>query len=100
MYLRFTMTQAEQGGGGSERRCAQGDARQQQSKRTIFLNKGCVLYDLDLREATLAAYEQAIQLAPQEAILHLHRGHALEQLDRLSEAQRSYEEARRLGYSG
>jgi len=52
---------------------------------------------LDVKEATLVAYEQAIQLAPYEAILHLHRGHALAQLGRLTEAQGAYEEAQRLG---
>jgi Flp pilus assembly protein TadD len=67
---------------------------------TAFLNEGNARYDLDLKEATLAAYEEAILLAPQEAILHLHKGHALEQLGRVFEAERSYEDARRLGYNG
>ena len=65
---------------------------------TAFLN--AARYDLDLKEATLAAYEEALLLAPQEAILHLHKGHALEQLGRVFEAERSYEDARRLGYNG
>jgi Flp pilus assembly protein TadD len=46
----------------------------------------------------LVAYEQAIQLAPYEGILHLHRGHVLEQMGKKVEAQRAYEEAHRLGY--
>jgi len=94
------MTQAERGEGSSGTEVAKRNTDQQQSSSPIFLDESNVLYDLDLREETLAAYEEAIQLAPQEAILHLHKGHALEQLGRLSEAQRSYEEARRLGHTG
>ncbi len=60
--------------------------------------KAVCLHDLDLQETMLVAYEQAIQLAPHEAILHLHRGHALEQMGRQAEAQGAYEEAQRLGY--
>ena len=94
------MTQAEQGMGGPDDSIAKGNVSPQQSPDPIFLDESNLLYDLDLKEETLAAYEEAIQLAPQEAILHLHKGHALEQLGRLCEAQRSYEEARRLGYNG
>ncbi len=56
------------------------------------------LSTLEFKEAALLAYEQAIQLAPREAELHYHKGQALEQLGRLAEARRSYDEARRLGY--
>ena len=51
-------------------------------------------------ETALAAYEQAIQLAPREAILHYYKGQALEQLGRITEAERAYEDARQLGYTG
>jgi len=57
-----------------------------------------VFLDLELKETALAAYEQAIQLAPREAILHYHKSHVLDQMGRQTEAQRAYEEARRLGY--
>lgn len=50
-------------------------------------------------ETTLAAYEQAIQLAPREAILYYHKARALEELGRTTEAQLFYQEARRLGYT-
>jgi tetratricopeptide (TPR) repeat protein len=93
------MTQAERGEGSCGTEVAKRNT-DQPPPGPIFLDESNVLYDLDLREEALAAYEEAIQLAPQEAILHLHKGHALEQLGRLSEAQRSYEEARRLGYIG
>jgi tetratricopeptide (TPR) repeat protein len=46
----------------------------------------------------LAAYEQAIQLAPNEPTLHYHKGLLLEQLGRSAEAAAAYEEAHRLGY--
>lgn len=59
---------------------------------------GNALSTLEFKEAALLAYEQAIQLAPREAELHYHKGQALEQLGRLAEARRSYDEARRLGY--
>jgi tetratricopeptide (TPR) repeat protein len=52
----------------------------------------------EFQETALAAYEQAIQLAPYEAILHYHRAQLLKQLGRLVEASSAYEEARRLGY--
>jgi Flp pilus assembly protein TadD len=61
-------------------------------------------YDSELtneaREAALAAYEQAIQLAPYEAILHHHKGNVLEQMGRHQEAQAAYDVARDLGYKG
>ena len=62
--------------------------------------RGNALCDLDCKEATLAAYEQAIQLAPYEASFHYHKAHILEQLGRLAEAKRAYEQAQRLGYNG
>ena len=65
-----------------------------------YADEGIVLLDMDLKEAALAAYELAIQLAPREAILRHHKGHALAQLGRHVEAQQAYEEARRLGYNG
>ena len=52
----------------------------------------------EFKETALAAYEQAIQLAPHEAILHYHKGHLLEQLGRNTEAVTAFEEASRLGY--
>lgn len=51
-------------------------------------------------ESALAAYEQAIELAPREATLHYHKGQILEQLGRLAEAESAYEEARSLGHNG
>lgn len=87
------MTEVEQGRGSPDR-----SAAYQSSLAAIFLHEGGVLAKLDLQETMLVAYEQAIQLAPHEAILHLHRGHALEQMGRQVEAQRAYEEAQRLGY--
>lgn len=56
------------------------------------------LEDFDRKEAALAAYEEAIQLSPYEASFYQHKGQVLEQLGRLAEAQRAYEEAQRLGY--
>jgi tetratricopeptide (TPR) repeat protein len=53
---------------------------------------------LELKETALAAYEQAIQLAPYEATLHYHKGQLLEQLGRSHEAATAYDEANRLGY--
>ena len=50
-------------------------------------------------ETTLAAYEQAIQLAPREAVLYYHKARVLEELGRATEAQQSYQEAQRLGYT-
>lgn len=60
--------------------------------------EGTLLHDLEEKEAALAAYEQAIQLTPSEPSFHDHKGHVLEQLGRLSEAQRAFEEAQRLRY--
>ncbi len=54
--------------------------------------------DFSLKETALVAYEQAIQLAPREAVLHYHKGQVLEQLGKADEAQQAYAEARRLGY--
>lgn len=54
------------------------------------------LSDLDAKEAALTAYEEAIQLDPHEPSFYYHKGHVLEQLGRLSEAQRAYMEADRL----
>ena len=56
------------------------------------------LNDLDRKEVALAAYEEAIQLSPYEASFYQRKGQVLEQLGRLTEAQRAYEEAYRLGY--
>ena len=88
------MTEIEQRRGNSTDR----SVANQSALATIFLHEGGILADLDLQETMLVAYEQAIQLAPHEAIHHLHRGHALEQMGRQDEAQRAYEEAQRLGY--
>lgn len=52
--------------------------------------------DLDAKEAALTAYEEAIQLDPHEPSFYYHKGHVLEQLGRVSEAQRAYAEANRL----
>ena len=51
-------------------------------------------------DAALAAYEQATTLAPNMAKLHYYKGHILEQLGRIADAQLAYEEACKLGYSG
>ena len=51
-------------------------------------------------ESALAAYEQAIELAPREAILNYHKGHILEQLGRAVVAETAYEEARIIGHNG
>jgi tetratricopeptide (TPR) repeat protein len=87
------MTEVEQGRRSTDRLTAD-----QKTLATLLLHEGSIFSDLDLKETMLVAYEQAIQLAPHEAILHLHRGHALEQMGRTVEAQRAYEEAHRLGY--
>lgn len=50
------------------------------------------------QETALAAYEQAIRLAPHEAMLHYRKGQVLEQMGRHSEAQKTYELARILDY--
>lgn len=50
-------------------------------------------------EGALVAYEQAIELAPREAILYYHKGQVLEQLGRAEEAESAYKEARSLGYN-
>ncbi len=90
------MNQAQYGAGEADNDATWENAGQARD----FLHESIARYDLDLKEATLAAYEEAILLAPHEAILHLHKGHALEQLGRVFEAERSYEDARRLGYNG
>ena len=92
------MKQAQYGIGEADMNATREDTAR--SLDSALLSESNVRYDLDLKEATLAAYEEAILLAPQEAILHLHKGHALEQLGRVFEAERSYEDARRLGYNG
>ena len=51
-------------------------------------------------ETELAAYEQAIQLATREAVLYYHKARVLEELGRATEAEQTYQEAQRLGYSG
>jgi tetratricopeptide (TPR) repeat protein len=61
--------------------------------------KNIIFTELELTEMALAAYEQAIQLAPHEAILHYHKGQVLEHLGRISEAQQAYAEARNLGHA-
>lgn len=87
------MTQVEQ-----RRKDSTGNPANQRAIATLLLHEGSALADLDLQESMLVAYEQAIQLAPYEGILHLHRGHVLEQMGKKTEAQRAYEEAHRLGY--
>jgi tetratricopeptide (TPR) repeat protein len=52
----------------------------------------------EFKETALAAYEQAIQLAPHEASLHYHKGQLLAQLGRPIEAIIAFEEADKLGY--
>jgi len=51
-------------------------------------------------ETALAAYEQAIKLAPREAVLYYHKARVLEELGRAIEAEQTYQEAQRLGYAG
>lgn len=55
--------------------------------------------EIDTTETALSAYEQAITLAPREAVLYYHKGQVLEQLGRNTEAQTAYEAARSLGYA-
>ena len=64
----------------------------------LAFNKNKGYNDLEQKESALAAYEQAIELAPREAILHYRKGQVLEQLGRIAEANTAYEEARDLGY--
>lgn len=52
----------------------------------------------DAAETALSAYEQAIFLAPREAVLYYHKGQVLEQLGRTTEAQNAFTEARQLGH--
>lgn len=52
----------------------------------------------DAAETALSAYEQAIFLAPREAVLYYHKGQVLEQMGRTTEAQTAYTEARQLGH--
>ncbi|MBE3561653.1 MAG: tetratricopeptide repeat protein [Ktedonobacteraceae bacterium] len=52
------------------------------------------------QEAALAAYEQAIQLAPHEGILHYYKGVVLESMGRYTEARQAFAEARLHGYQG
>lgn len=54
----------------------------------------------ELKETALAAYDQALLLAPHEAILHYHKGLLLTQLGRSTEAARSLEDARVLTSTG
>ena len=54
---------------------------------------------LEREECALVAYEQAIELAPREAILYYHKGQVLEQLGRAAEAESAYKEARSLGHN-
>lgn len=63
--------------------------------QSTFMPAMIGLHDLNTKEAALAAYDEAIQLAPQESLFYYHKAHVLEQLGRLAEAQRSYDEARR-----
>lgn len=63
--------------------------------QSIFMPAMIGLNDLDAKEAALAAYDEAIQLAPQESLFYYHKAHVLEQLGRLAEAERTYDEARR-----
>jgi Flp pilus assembly protein TadD len=52
----------------------------------------------DSGEMALEAYELAIQLAPDEASLHYHKGQVLEQMGRSAEAEQAYADARKKGY--
>jgi Flp pilus assembly protein TadD len=49
--------------------------------------------------ATLAAYEEAIQLAPREGSLYYRKAEVLEQMGRHEEARQAFAQARQLGYS-
>jgi Flp pilus assembly protein TadD len=49
-------------------------------------------------EAALTTYEQAIELAPRQAVLHYHKGQILEHMGRTREARTAFEIARTLGY--
>jgi len=67
---------------------------------SICYNGGKVLRDFDCMESMLDAYEQAIQLVPNEPSFYHYKAHILEQLGRVVEAKRAYEQAERLGYNG
>ncbi len=54
------------------------------------------LNELNRKEAALAAYEEAIQISPYESRFYQRKGQVLEQLGRLAEAERAYEDALRL----
>ena len=56
--------------------------------------------DFDCMESMLDAYDQAIQLVPNEPSFYHYKAHILEQLGRVVEAKRAYEQAERLGYNG
>ncbi|GAC1467946.1 MAG: hypothetical protein PVS3B1_07280 [Ktedonobacteraceae bacterium] len=64
----------------------------------VYDEKG-MASDPERDEGALAAYEQAIELAPRAAILHYQKGQVLAQLGRVEEAESAYEEARNLGYN-
>jgi len=68
------------------------------SLRYICDDEERILTILEQKETALAAYEQAIQLAPHEATLHYRKGQLLEQLGRSHEAASAYHEANRLDY--
>lgn len=58
-----------------------------------------IVSELDVltrKEAALAAYEEAIKISPFEPSFYQRKGQVLEQLGRLAEAQRAYEEAHSL----
>jgi tetratricopeptide (TPR) repeat protein len=67
---------------------------------SIDCNGGNVLCDFVCMESMLDAYDQAIRLVPNEPSFYHHKAHILEQLGRLAEAKRAYEQAERLGYNG
>ena len=67
---------------------------------SIYYNGGNVLCRLACMESALDAYNQAIQLVPNEPSFYHHKAHILEQLGRLAEAKRASEQAERLGYNG
>lgn len=70
----------------------------QRTIATLLLQEESTFFDLDPQETMLVAYEQAIQLAPYEGLLHARHGHVLEQMGKKAEAQKAYEQAYLLGY--
>ncbi len=64
-----------------------------QKTREQWLEEGNALYDFKRYEEALAAFEQALRLAPNNAWAYIGKGTALYYLNRLEEAFAAYEQA-------